>query len=208
MGSSIKNCYGRNVSKLEGTYSAEDLARAKYCGLDSDLANQTRWVNYFQKWQNNSQKVWCNSTKDWHYMDCEGRVGVVNFTCPIMIPVSSCLYWDTTSLSWSSEGCTYWRTDEVNGVAYCNCTHLTSFRSNQLSGEQESVSSFATTAASVQDLDGSAVQKNMVSSTKELSYFFEFVLSSCMAWKHLLLLTLARALVVCCWDYLNRSRAY
>ena len=163
MGSSIKNCYGRNVSKLEGTYSAEDLARAKYCGLDSDLANQTRWVNYFQKWQNNSQKVWCNSTKDWHYMDCEGRVGVVNFTCPIMIPVSSCLYWDTTSLSWSSEGCTYWRTDEVNGVAYCNCTHLTSFHSNQLSGEQESVSSFATTAASVQDLDGSAVQKNMVS---------------------------------------------
>ena len=41
------------------------------------MANETRWVNYFQKWQNNSQKVWCNSTKDWHFMDCEGRVGVV-----------------------------------------------------------------------------------------------------------------------------------
>ena len=125
------NCYGRNVSKLEAAYSEEDLARARYCGLESDLINKTRWVNYFQPWVNNSRKVWCNSTETWHYMDCEGRVGVINYTCSVMKPVSACLYWDTTSLSWRSEGCTYWRTDTVKGVAYCNCTHLTSFRSEE-----------------------------------------------------------------------------
>ena len=155
------NCYGRNVSKLEAAYSEEDLARARYCGLESDLINKTRWVNYFQPWVNNSRKVWCNSTETWHYMDCEGRVGVINYTCSVMKPVSACLYWDTTSLSWRSEGCTYWRTDTVKGVAYCNCTHLTSFRSEEAEEAQSSVSSFAETAASVQDLTGSAVRKNM-----------------------------------------------
>ena len=41
-----------------------------------------------------------------------------------------------------------------------NCTHLTSFRSEEAEEAQSSVSSFAETAASVQDLTGSAVQKN------------------------------------------------
>ena len=155
------NCFGRNVSKLEALYSEEDLARAQFCGLELDLANKTRWVNYFEPWVNNSRKVWCNSTREWHYMDCEGNVGMINYTCPGISPVSSCLYWDTKLLSWSSAGCTYWRTDEIMGIAYCNCTHLTSFRSKSSSEFTESASTFADTTASVQDLTGTAVRKNL-----------------------------------------------
>ena len=74
--------------------------------------------------------------------------------------MSTCTYWDTASSSWSSEGCTYWRTDEVNGVAYCNCTHLTSFTSDVSSSLQGSVTNFASTMASAEDLSGKKVLKH------------------------------------------------
>ena len=36
------SCGGLNVSKLEATYTEEDLARAQFCGTESLLANMTR----------------------------------------------------------------------------------------------------------------------------------------------------------------------
>ena len=94
-------------------------------------------------------------------LDCEGTIGVINFTCPVWYPVSTCTYWDTSKLAWSSEGCTYWRTDEVNGVAYCNCTHLTAFASSQADEQLSSVQTFLDTTASAEDLSGKDVVRNI-----------------------------------------------
>ena len=155
------NCGGTNVTKLEATYTSEDLARAQHCGTEHLLENMTEWVKYKMPWVNNSKKVWCNSTQDWHFLDCEGTIGVINFTCPVWYPVSTCTYWDTSKLAWSSEGCTYWRTDEVNGVAYCNCTHLTAFASSQADEQLSSVQTFLDTTASAEDLSGKDVVRNI-----------------------------------------------
>ena len=93
-------------------------------------------------------------------MDCEGRRGILNYTCPVYYPVSSCTYWDTKTLSWSDEGCKYWKTDDVNGVAYCNCTHLTAFTSD-VQSELQSSSSFADTTRSAEDLTGQDIIQNI-----------------------------------------------
>ena len=155
------NCGGTNVTKLQATYTSQDLARAQYCGTEHLLENMTEWVLHFEPWTNASKDVWCNSTEEWHYMDCEDVVGVLNYTCPVYYPVSTCTFWDTTTSTWSSDGCTYWRTDEVKGVAYCNCTHLTSFSSRETEALQSSTTTLAETTASVQDLSGKSVLKNI-----------------------------------------------
>ena len=155
------NCGGINVTKLQATYTSEDLARAQYCGTERLLENMTEWVEYFEPWTNASKDVWCNSTQEWHFMDCEGVRGVLNYTCPRYTPASTCTYWDTATLTWSSEGCTYWRTDEVKGIAYCNCTHLTSFTSDEADELQSSATTLADTTASAQDLTGKSVLQNI-----------------------------------------------
>lgn len=94
-------------------------------------------------------------------MDCEGVTGVLNFTCPVEFPGSSCLWWEAASSSWSSTGCTYWKTDSVRGVAYCNCTHLTTFASDQVTQVQSDASSITGTAAHLQNLSGEDVAKSM-----------------------------------------------
>ena len=98
-------------------------------------------------------------------MDCEGRRGILNYTCPVYYPVSSCTYWDTKTLSWSDEGCKYWKTDDVNGVAYCNCTHLTAFTSD-VQSELQSSSSFADTTRSAEDLSIGLLNLNSVVAIK------------------------------------------
>jgi hypothetical protein len=155
------DCGGENVTRLEAAYTTQDLARAQYCGTEHLLVNQTKVVSYLEPPKNGSKSVWCSSIEAWHYLDCEGRRGVINFTCPVYYPVSTCTFWDTGSSSWSSEGCTYWRTDEVNGVAYCNCTHLTSFTAGQGKSVTSSTATFASTTRSVEDLDGKAVLQNI-----------------------------------------------
>ena len=84
-----------------------------------------------------------------------------NYTCPVYYPTSTCTYWDTSTASWSSEGCTYWRTDDVKGIAYCNCTHLTSFASDTTESLQDSGSTFAETLAAAEDLTGKDVLRNI-----------------------------------------------
>jgi hypothetical protein len=155
------DCGGENVTRLEAAYTTQDLARAQYCGTEHLLVNQTKVVSYLEPPKNGSKSVWCSSIEAWHYLDCEGRRGVINFTCPVYYPVSTCTFWDTGSSSWSSEGCTYWRTDEVNGVAYCNCTHLTSFTAGQGKSVTSSTATFASTTRSIEDLDGKAVLQNI-----------------------------------------------
>ena len=39
------DCGGKNVSKLEGAYTTQDLARAQFCGTDNLLVNATKWVS-------------------------------------------------------------------------------------------------------------------------------------------------------------------
>ena len=155
------DCGAENVSRLVAQYTAQDLARAQYCGTESLLENETKWVSYLEPWRNASKYVWCEGIQEWYYMDCEGRRGVINYTCPVYYPVSTCTYWDTAALTWSSEGCTYWRTDLETGVAYCNCTHLTSFTSDHTEELQSSTSTLTTTMSRSTSLTAQDVRKNI-----------------------------------------------
>ena len=46
-------------------------------------------------------------------------------------------------------------------MAYCNCTHLTSFTAGQGKSVTSSTATFASTTRSVEDLDGKAVLQNI-----------------------------------------------
>ena len=155
------NCGGRNRTRLEALYTAHDLSRAQFCGTEHLLENMTKLTSWYEPWINASKNVWCNSTQERYFMDCEGRTGIINYTCPVYYPVSTCMFWDTIASRWSTDGCTYWRTDTVAGVAYCNCTHLTSFTSEEGEALQSSTQTFVDVTGSAEDLTGKDVLKNL-----------------------------------------------
>ena len=45
--------------------------------------------------------------------------------------VPTCVFFDTGTQAWSSEGCVYWRSDNTTGAVSCNCSHLTRFSAQQ-----------------------------------------------------------------------------
>jgi hypothetical protein len=75
---------------------------------------------------------------------------IVTAECPSLILTPRCLYWDTTSGSWSSDGC---QPTLVNSTIQCSCTHLTDFTSRIEAMAQENKNLFLN-AANVYSLDG------------------------------------------------------
>ena len=155
------DCGAENITRTEALYTMQDLARAQFCGTESDLENQTKQVSYLQPWRNASKYVWCSSIEEWHYLDCEGRRGVINYTCPVYYSASTCSYWDESTLSWKDDGCTYWRTDLKMGVAYCNCTHLTSFTSDHTRDLFSSAGALTKSFERTSSLNGKDIQRNI-----------------------------------------------
>jgi len=75
---------------------------------------------------------------------------IVTAQCPSLILTPKCLYWDTTSGSWSSDGC---KPTLVNSSVQCSCTHLTDFATRIDAMAQENKQLFLN-ARNVYSLEG------------------------------------------------------
>ena len=104
---------------------------------------------------------------------CPGSGPLLNYTCAVGLPYEitltcdsvpdhSCVFWDTTRLAWSSEGCTMVGVVASGipneGFILCNCTHLTDF-SSQVS---ETLELAANVVGSIESLSLLDVLKNIL----------------------------------------------
>ena len=62
----------------------------------------------------------------WRPLNCTPQDAYKTIECPKPILTPNCLYWNTNTSTWSSEGCTPHIT---NTTISCSCTHLTDFTS-------------------------------------------------------------------------------
>ena len=98
-----------------------------------------------------TEEVYCPDSDTYHILDCNGTAGLQSYTCPVSEVAAACRYWDKVNMSWSSEGCTLWKSDRANGVAYCNCTHLTDYAAQELATLSANTAVFTSVTSSSRD---------------------------------------------------------
>jgi hypothetical protein len=112
---------------------------------------------------NNFMNISCPGNQRIHAIQkCDGGA-YINYTCDLStMPYTSklkctggiahqCVYWDTSSLMWSSEGCRQVgvvATEGTSGMVICNCTHLTDF-SSQLDDTLDVATQVVTSVATI-----------------------------------------------------------
>ena len=88
----------------------------------------------------------------WKPLNCTdfSPYSIQTYECPTPVLTPNCLYWSTSSSTWSSDGCT---PTLLNGSISCACTHLTDFTS-RIDAVAESNKALFANAANVYSLSG------------------------------------------------------
>ena len=174
----ILNCSLNASLPEDATRTAEDFARAAYCGYTyNDELFWEEGVRYHGHcmcacalrrplplharthvrmhaqvpYSYKTEEVYCPDSDTYHILDCNGTAGLQSYTCPVSEVAAACRYWDKVNMSWSSEGCTLWKSDRANGVAYCNCTHLTDYAAQELATLSANTAVFTSVTSSSRD---------------------------------------------------------
>ena len=159
------------IKALSSSYNATKAAREAQ--MIEALPDGETWGRFAS---GNAINVSCSGdpTLDTRMLhQCPDNGPLLNYTCEVGLPYEitltcdsvpdhSCVFWDTSSLAWSSEGCTMVGVVASGvpneGFILCNCTHLTDF-SSQVS---ETLELAANVVGSIESLSLLDVLKNIL----------------------------------------------
>ncbi|KAF1773509.1 SIAH-type domain [Phytophthora cactorum] len=130
----------------------------------------------------------CTDIEEPMIVQCNGSSYAGEATCPVRQP--SCTYWDTTTGTWSSEGCQAVGTTDDGLYTVCECTHLTDFSSEvtqSLSLVTEHFMNVVTHEVTVED-----VEENLLLILTMTGFFLFYVVA---------------VFYVNRWDYRDRRKA-
>ncbi|KAG3237801.1 hypothetical protein PI124_g17218, partial [Phytophthora idaei] len=130
----------------------------------------------------------CTDIEEPMTVQCNGSSYAGEATCPVRQP--SCTYWDTTTWTWSSEGCQAVGTTDDGLYTVCECTHLTDFSSEvtqSLSLVTEHFMNVVTHEVTVED-----VEENLLLILTMTGFFLFYVVA---------------VFYVNRWDYRDRCKA-